>query len=320
MTERWTSLLVAFVLLFGAGVALAADPVAVITEIHPAGGEILIKAADDADWKAPKPLLALRPGDAVRVAGGGRVVIVMTAGRGSQTVTQANSPFTIGGGAGEGASDRSRGVVSTVTAFLAGQQRERSKSAVLSLATRDIPFAILGPRATGILSGRPIFEWTGPWSVRYRIKLHGPQGLVWEQDELALAPLHYPPSAPALSPGTKYRWELDAPKTPRLRAQQAEFEVVNAADDRRIRSALDSLTPQRTPGYPSSTLVVIRAGLLLQEGLVNDARREVVAAVAKQDEATLQQLLGRVYERIGLDRLAEDAFERAEALAAGSER
>src|SRR5262245_54552921 len=151
MTERWTSLLVAVVVLFGAGVALAADPVAVITEIHPAGGEILIKAADDADWKAPKPLLALRPGDAVRVAGAGRVVIVMTAGRGSQTVTQANSPFTIGGGAGEGAS---RGVVSTVTAFLAGQQRERSKSAVLSLATRDIPFAILGPRATAVLSGR----------------------------------------------------------------------------------------------------------------------------------------------------------------------
>jgi Flp pilus assembly protein TadD len=64
----------------------------------------------------------------------------------------------------------------------------------------------------------------------------------------------------------------------------------------------------------------MRAGLLLQEGLVNDARRELVAAIANRDEATLQQLLGRTYDRIGLTHLAGDAFGRAEDLAAGGDR
>ena len=316
MIRAGTLLLVSVVVVLGVGVALAADPVAVITEIHPAGGEVLVKTAEDAEWKAPKPLLALRPGDAVRVTGRGRVVLVLTGGRGSQTVTQTNSPFTVGR-AGEGGTERSCSVVSTVTAFLAGQQRERTYVSLAVRSARPQPPVIIGPRETAILNGRPVFEWTGPSQGRYRIKLHGPQGIVWQQDDLPVAPVSYPTSAPALSPGTKYHWELEAPKAP---TQQADFEVVNTGDDRRIRSALESLTSQHASGYPASTLVVMRAGFLLQEGLADEARRELVAAIKKQDEATLQQLLGRVYERIGLKHLADDAFERAEALAAGSDR
>jgi len=317
MTRCWTTRLVAFFIACGAGAALAADPVAVITEIHPAGGEVLVKAADDTEWKAPKPLLALRPGDGVRVSGGGRVVIVMTGGRGAQTVTQANSPFTVASPGADAGGERSRGVVSVVTAFLAGQQRERTPVSLAIRSARPQPPVIIGPRETAILNGRPTFEWTGPSQVRYRIKLHGPQGLVWQQDDLPIAPFDYPASAPALAPGAKYHWELEGPKAP---TQQAQFEVVTSGEDGRIRKALESLTSQRASGYPPSTLVVMRAALLLHEGLVNEARRELVAAIAKQDEATLQQLLGRVYERIGLKHLAGDAFERAEALAAGSER
>jgi hypothetical protein len=302
------------VLVFAVGVALAADPAAVITEIHPATGEVRVKMADEAEWKVPRPLLTLRPGDLVRVTGDGHVVVLLTGGRGIQTVTQANSPFTVTGMATAGPVERARGVVSSVTAFLAGQQRERTYQSLSIRSARPQPPVIIGPRDTAVLIGRPIFEWTGPSQARYRLVLYGPHGLVWEQADLPLAPVAYPASAPALAPGTKYRWEL---QTPRASMQQALFEVVTTADDRRIRDALEVLTATQMPSYPSSTLVVMRAGLLLQEGLVHDARRELLAAIAERDEATLEQLLGRAYDRVGLTHLAGDAFARAADLAAG---
>jgi hypothetical protein len=317
MARRRSAVLLLFLLMLAGGIALAADPVAVITELHPGRGEIRVKATDETEWRTPKPLLALRPGDVVRVTGDGRVVVVLTGGRGAQTITRANSPFTVAGVTSEGAAERARAVVSSVTAFLAGQQRERTYQSLSVRSARPQPPVIVGPRDTAILIGRPTFEWTGPSLARYRIKLYGPQGLVWEQDDLPSAPVVYPTSAPALTAATKYRWELEAPRAP---TQQAEFDVVTTADDHRIRSALETLTPQRAPDYPGSTLVVMRAGLLLQEGLVNDARRELVAAIANRDEATLQQLLGRTYDRIGLTHLAGDAFGRAEDLAAGGDR
>src|SRR5439155_1222228 len=81
------------------------DPVAVITELHPGRGEIRVKAADETEWRTPKPLLALRPGDVVRVTGDGRVVVVLTGGRGTQTITRANAPFAVAAVTSEGAAE-----------------------------------------------------------------------------------------------------------------------------------------------------------------------------------------------------------------------
>jgi hypothetical protein len=50
-------------LLAWAGVAWAADPVAVLTEIRPAGGTVGVRIAGELEWTVPQPLSALRPGD-----------------------------------------------------------------------------------------------------------------------------------------------------------------------------------------------------------------------------------------------------------------
>ena len=60
---------------------------------------------------------------------------------------------------------------------------------------------------------------------------------------------------------------------------------------------------------------MVRVGLLLQEGLYDDARRELVARIAADPkEPTLHQLIGHVYERTGRADLAEQAFAEAEFL------
>ena len=60
----------------------------------------------------------------------------------------------------------------------------------------------------------------------------------------------------------------------------------------------------------------MRAGLFFQEGLYADARRELMAGIAQDpDEPTLRQLLGYVYDRVGLIDLAAQEFDEAEFLA-----
>jgi predicted Zn-dependent protease len=69
------------------------------------------------------------------------------------------------------------------------------------------------------------------------------------------------------------------------------------------------------PSYPVTTLTVIRSGLLLQEGLYDDARRELVARIATDPkEPTLHHLIGQVYQRTGRADLAAEAFAEADFL------
>jgi hypothetical protein len=68
--------LVAAGLLLVQGLAWAAEPVAVLTEIRIGTGEVQVKFADAADWIAPQLLLALQPGDQLRATGDGQAVIM----------------------------------------------------------------------------------------------------------------------------------------------------------------------------------------------------------------------------------------------------
>jgi len=77
----------------------------------------------------------------------------------------------------------------------------------------------------------------------------------------------------------------------------------------------DFLVPSALPGQPGSTLALLRAGFLVQAGLYHDARKELVAAIATDaTEPSLHQLLGHVYDRIGMKDLATDSFDEARFL------
>jgi hypothetical protein len=291
----------------------AQEPLAVLTEIQAKHGKVEVKTAAEPDWQAPKPLLSLRPGDQVRVVGDGRAVLVFTGGRGPQIVTQANSPFTVPAQAGDGMADRARAVMGNVTTFLLGQQREKTYQSLSVRSVSAQPPMILAPRDSRVLPGALTFEWAGSDRLKYRVRLLGPQGtVVWEQDQLDRKPLPYPSSAPALSPGARYTWELE---TKEHGVQRASFDLVQPAEAARVKDSLATLSPASARGYPAGTLSLMRAGLLFQEGFYSDARRELLTAIAKDpDEPTLHLLLGHVYDRTGLKSLAANEFDEAEAL------
>jgi len=308
-----SGVIVALLLVLAGAPAWAQEPLAVLTEIQVKRGKVEVKTAAEPDWQVPKPLLSLKPGDQVRASGEGRAVLVFTGGRGTQIVTQANSPFTVQAQAGEGVSDRAKAVMGNVTTFLLGQQREKTYQSLSVRSVRAQPPVILAPRETRVLPGGLNFEWAGSDRLKYRVRLLGPQGaVIWEQAELDRKPLAYPGSAPALSPGVRYTWELE---TREHGVQRASFDVAQPADAARVKDALTSLTPASAKGYPAATLSLMRAGLFFQETLYADARRELVTAIAADpEEPTLHLLLGHVYDRIGLKGMAANEFDEAEAL------
>ena len=295
-----------------AAVASAGDPVGVLTEIRAERGRVEVKRSGEPEWKAAQPLLALRPGDQIRATGEARASLVFTGGRGAQAVSAANSPFPVKLPAAAASSDKVKGLIGGVTDFLAGKQKDLAYLPLSVRAVRPPRVAQIEPRETKLLPGAVTFEWSGSNTLRYKIRVLGPQGILWEQANLPRKPVVYPASAQGLEPGVRYFWQLETEGQP---VQQAEFQILPAAEAKRVRESLDILVPASLPGYPPSSVALMRAGYVLRDGLFADARRELLTALAGDpDEPTLHLLLGQVYDTIGLGELAQREFIEARDL------
>ncbi len=306
-------LLAAVFALFHAN-ASAAEPVAYITEIHRGGGEVQVKTGADQIWKTPRPLLGLSAGDQVRVAGEARVVLLYHRGDRTVTVTPTESPFTVQPVKDSGSAEQVRTIASSVSQFLFGKQEA---PALRRAASRGDGPVMVSPRHTRVLPGPLVFEWDGPDHLRYGVKVVGPDGIVWTQTGLPRASLRYPTTAPPLAPGVRYTWELQVSgRSP----QATSFEIVTDAEATRIRALLAGLD-RTTQGYPRTTVAVMQAALLYEEGLFAEARRALEEAAATDPrEATVRFVLGHVYEHVGLSAKAAKAFDDANDLIAGAGR
>ncbi len=270
-----------------------------------------VKLTSEADWRAPLPLLSLRPGDQVRTTRNAAAVLLFTAGQGTLTVSAANSPYTVlppATGAPRGGATE---LLTSLSGFLMGKKKDLT---YVPLAVRSVkqPPLLLSPR-DGKLLGPPVLEWGGSDRLRYTVRLFSPQAKVWEQSNLPRAPLSYPASAPQLVPGVPYRWELEARDFP---VQHGQFTILSAAEIAPIRESLAALDTSALPGYPKNTVILMRAGFLFQQELYCEVRRELLAAIAADpEEPSLHLMLGHVYERTALTELAAEEFDEAEFLA-----
>src|SRR5262249_60760442 len=126
----------------------------------------------------------------------------------------------------------------------------------LRLSGRGVPppkVPQIEPRATKLLGTPVVFEWSGSNTLRYKIRLPGPHGQIWEQESLPRKAFAYPSSAPALEPGVSYTWELEPTGQP---MQQTEFQLLPPADAARVRESLGLLSPGSLPGYSASSVAM----------------------------------------------------------------
>jgi hypothetical protein len=291
--------------------AQTAETAAVITEIKPAKGRVEVKPAAGGDWRPARPLLALRAGDIVRTTEDASAVVLLSGGRGTMRVAGAAGTLTVPAVSAAGQGQKAKTLVEASLGFLAGTTKESSQAV---LATRSVarPPVILSPRNGPVLPEALAFEWLGSRFARYSVRLVGPSGPVVERREVTGPRWEYPADAPALAPGARYTLQVTAGGQP---AQEAWFEVVDAARARAVAGDLTALEQELGTGVPPTSKAVMRAGLLAREGLLHDARRVVVAALdADRDEPTLHLLLGDLYTRTGLANLAAESFDEAQFL------
>ena len=67
------------------------ETAAVITEIKPGRGRVEVRPAGSGDWRAARPLVALRATEDATA------VVLFPSGRGTVRVDRAGSPFTVPG-------------------------------------------------------------------------------------------------------------------------------------------------------------------------------------------------------------------------------
>lgn len=303
-------LLIALLGLAAPALAQTTETAAVVTEIKPGRGRVEVKPAAGGDWRPARPLLALRAGDVVRTTENASAVVLLTGGRGTTRVEGAAGSFTVpGAAAGQG--QKARALLDASLGFLAGTTKESAQAA---LATRSVarPPVIVSPRNGRLLPEALAFEWLGSRFTRYAVRVIGPAGPVVERREVTGPRWEYPADAPALSPNTRYTLRVTAVGHP---PQEAWFELVDAERARAVAGDLAGLEQEMGASVSATSRAVLRAGLLAREGLLHDARRVVVTALAAdRDEPTLHLLLGDLYTRTGLTDLAAESFDEARFL------
>lgn len=289
-----------------------AGSIGMITEIKVGKGRVEVQAAGKPEWRVAGPFQALRAGDTVRATADASAVILLTAGRGTVKVDASKSPLVMSAAAAdESKLGKARTLVEGSVKFLAASGKEPPK-AVLSVRAGTRPPVILSPRNSPVLPGPLTFEWLGDRFSRYTVRLTGPSGVVLERKGVVGPRLDYPTDAPALVPGVRYTLEV-VPTSGR--AQEASFEVLDAARAQAVRQSLHDLEEGLGPGVSPNTSTVVRVGMLAEQGLFHDARLAVVAALAKDpDEPTLHTLLGHLYQKVGLAQQAAESFDEAQFL------
>jgi Flp pilus assembly protein TadD len=97
--------------------------------------------------------------------------------------------------------------------------------------------------------------------------------------------------------------------------QEAWFELAGPERTREVRAALALLKQELASTTSPNTVAALQAGYLANTGLLDEARRLVVAALTRDpDEPTLHLILGNVYAQTGLTRQARQSYDEARFL------
>lgn len=287
--------------------AQSQEAVAVITELKLNRGDIQIRPPGKKAPEKPAPLQSLYAGTQVVASKDASVVILFTEGMKTVTIDEKNSPFEIkppeakAGPAGAG--------MKQVANLLLGKKKPPTYVA-LAVRGGKHPPTLISPRETKMLTDSPTFKWMGMEMQTGTLRLHGPEGVLWSAENIALTQIKYPPSAPRLMPGAEYSWSIEKKGFP---PEKARFTILTPGQAKPVQEQLKSL--EGAGGISKTTLTVLKAGLFLSHGLFYEAREILAEAVtADPDEPTVHLLLGETYEKTGLKSLALEEYGEAQFL------
>jgi len=296
----------------GAAAAPAGETAGMVGEVKPGKGRVELRPAAGGDWRAARPLAALRAGDSLRATEDAAVVVVLSGGRGTVSVNAARSPYTVPApDSGPARSDKVKSLVQSSLGFLSGATGESPRAALVTRSV-TVPPLVLAPRNTPVLPGPLTFEWVGHRAGRYAVQLIGPAGVVLDRPEIVGNRVAYPPDGPPLAPGARYTLRvLAGSQSP----QESWFEVMAPARAEAVRADVGALEQSFDATDTATTRVILRTGLLASNGLMHDARKQVIEALAvTPDDPALYSLLGALYERTGLRQQAATAYQEAQIL------
>ena len=296
----------------GMATAPAGETAGMVGEVKPGKGRVETKPAGGADWRATRPLATLRAGDSLRATEDAAVVVVLSGGRGTISVNAARSPYTVPApDAGPARSDKVKALVQASLGFLSGATGETPRAALVTRGV-TVPPLVLAPRNTSVLPDPLTFEWVGHRAGRYAVQVVGPGGMMLDRAEVVGNRLVYPAEAAPLAPGARYTLRVVAGNQP---PQDSWFEVVAPARAEAVRADVGVLEQSFEPTETATTRVILKTGLLASNGLMHDARKQVLEALAATpDDPALYTLLGALYERMGLRQQASAAYQEAQLL------
>lgn len=120
-----------------------------------------------------------------------------------------------------------------------------------------------------------------------------------------------------LVPGERYRLRVQEDPASQL---DTWFEIIGAERADAVHRSLAELQQVLPAEASASSVAVIKAGYLAQQGLYYDARALLLAALAHDPrDPALHMLLGHVYLETGLPDLATESYRRAWLLLAHHE-
>jgi hypothetical protein len=282
-----------------------------ITEIKVGRGSVEVRTAG-AGWRPATPLNTLRAGDQVQATGDAAAVVLLAGGRGAVRVDAKSSPYSVPGPQpDDGTMQKARTLLSASLGFLSAGRKEPPKALLSTRGGTRRP-EILTPRNGPVLPDSLVFEWLGSQFSRYTVRVLDPTGVVLERKGVVGARFPYPPDAPALRPGVRYRFQVEALGHP---PYEAWFEVLDPARAAAVREDLAQIEAALGPGVSPSSLATIKGGALASDGLYHDARLLALAALARDpDEPALHILLGNLYLKTGLPALGAESLDEAQFL------
>lgn len=177
-----------------------------------------------------------------------------------------------------------------------------------------LPYLIT-PRETNIITNRPSLRWNAvPGATNYTIKI---DGVNWETQTNKTEIVY--PGEPPLEAGRRYRVTIEADNgaSSRRDDENVGFTVL---DEQTKKTVLDAVKAVQQQQLSPEEAGLVLAHLYRGYKLYGDAV-EVLEGLVKQNSqvATVYQLLGDTYLKIGLPQLAKKPYEKALKLATNTQ-